>query len=378
MAKKNMDKKEEEKTSKKQIKYLKSLYFSTGQGASYSSPSTLFLEIIRRGNKYDLTLKQVQHFFSQQVSYVLQKASKERVQRPSFDAFFRGYLIQIDLTYMQKYEKYNDGVKYLLGCTDTFSHLSFIEPIKDRSDKTVAEALQKIIDEMDFSVLFCLSDLGSEMKGPKMKRIFADNNIKHYFSQTGSAWSVERFFRSLKTRISKFFIEKRTFRYIDNLQKFVKSLNRTPSRTLDNMRPIDVNKSNQFQLYQFKQKALLKHKKRRYKFSINDKVVILLKKDLFQREFNQRWSRQIYEVHYRYKIQGIPLYKVKACDGLVLGSWYENELSYVSDKNKYKFYEIDKIIIDEGKRKQVIFKDHPKSCKVWLNSKEFKKYRYNK
>ena len=54
---------------------------------------------------------------------------------------------------------------------------------------------------------------------------------------------AERFIRTLKGRLYRFFTTKRTFRWIDVLPELVDKLNRTVSRATG-MRPIDINYEN--------------------------------------------------------------------------------------------------------------------------------------
>ena len=48
---------------------------------------------------------------------------------------------------MKKYSEENDDFKYLLNVIDTFSKYVWIEPLKDKTGKSIAEAFENIIEE---------------------------------------------------------------------------------------------------------------------------------------------------------------------------------------------------------------------------------------
>ena len=48
---------------------------------------------------------------------------------------------------MQKFSKWNKGYRYLLMVIDVFSKCGWIVPLKDKTGKTVANALKKIFKE---------------------------------------------------------------------------------------------------------------------------------------------------------------------------------------------------------------------------------------
>ena len=48
---------------------------------------------------------------------------------------------------MQAFSKFNRGVKYLLAVIDTFSKYGWLRPLKDKTGKSVALALETIFKE---------------------------------------------------------------------------------------------------------------------------------------------------------------------------------------------------------------------------------------
>ena len=48
---------------------------------------------------------------------------------------------------MQSLSNYNDGVKFLLTCIDTFSKYAWVRPLKNKSGQSVTEAFKSILNE---------------------------------------------------------------------------------------------------------------------------------------------------------------------------------------------------------------------------------------
>lgn len=44
--------------------------------------------------------------------------------------------------------KYKNGVKYLLVCVDLFSRFAWVKPLKTKTSRAVADAMQEIINYM--------------------------------------------------------------------------------------------------------------------------------------------------------------------------------------------------------------------------------------
>ena len=361
----------EKKLNKKQLKYLQNIYNTPSHGASFSSPIKLYQEIQNR-NKYNISLRQIKNYLSEQESYALTKNVREKSIKPHFISYFKFYLLQTDLVNMVRYSKDNDGITYLLSVLDTFSRFLWISPLKDRKGKTVSDAFETILNNINENVLYICSDKGIEYKSLDWKNLMTRYNIKHYFSTTGSCNLVERIHRYLKSKIMKYMVKHNTFRYIDVLDKLVSSYNRTIHSTT-NKKPIDVNTNNQYDIYMHVKNNQKKIKKKSFLFALGDNVKISLKRTIYDREQTLRWTREYFQVARRYRNQSVNLYKLRDCTNEVMfGSFYENELQKYKVNPKKMFY-VDKILKREGNKSLVTFQDFPEKCKEWVDNKYIKK-----
>ena len=89
-----------------------------------------------------------------------------------------GHRWQIDIINMKYLEgKYQiDTYRYLLQIIDVYSRYNMPEPLKSKTSKDVAIALEKVILN-HVSPLNIQCDNGAEFRGPEMKRLISKYNI---------------------------------------------------------------------------------------------------------------------------------------------------------------------------------------------------------
>ena len=99
---------------------------------------------------------------TRQDAYTVHKPLRQRFRRRR--TFTKGNhdLWQTDLVDMQSLSNYNDGVKFLLTCIDTFSKYAWVRPLKNKSGQSVTEAFKLILNEE--IPLMLQNDKGTEYK----------------------------------------------------------------------------------------------------------------------------------------------------------------------------------------------------------------------
>jgi len=107
---------------------------------------------------------------------------------------------------------------------------------------------------------------------------------------------AERAIQTIKNMMHRYFNKQRTHRYVDVIQDIVKSYNATPHRSLNNIAPKDVNKANQANIWGY---MYLKPKKRTkgvtpYHFKVGDLVRISHKNMVFDRSYDEHFTREIF------------------------------------------------------------------------------------
>ncbi|CAB3989945.1 integrase core domain-containing [Paramuricea clavata] len=167
-------------------------------------------------------------------------------------------------------------------------------------------------------------DDGKEFYNVGVKSL-KEHNI-HYFS-TGTdkkAAIVERFNRTLKTRMWKYFTENKTIVWVDVLPDFVNSYNHSKHRTIG-MKPADVNENNKDEVWTKIYGYPLSHFPKP-KFKVGDRVRDMIVQGTFEKGYTPNYTNDVLEV-----FRGDPnMYKLKDSDDPdreILGRFYEHELS---------------------------------------------------
>ena len=143
---------------------------------------------------------------------------------------------------MQNLQAHTDGYKFLLVSVDVFSKFAIVYPLKNKSARSVKNGFIKSIQQRKPKSI--QTDRGTEYFNRLLQTWFKQNNIKHFASHNYDikAAIVERFLRTLKGRMWRYFTHHNTRRYIECLPKLGKSYNNTFHRTID-MSPNEASKT---------------------------------------------------------------------------------------------------------------------------------------
>jgi len=174
-------------------------------------------------------------------------------------------------------------------------------------------------------------------------------NIHHYwsFNDDIKAACVERYNRSLKTRMYRYFTAHHTNRWIDVLQSLVDSYNKSFHRTIG-MAPNDVTSelSTQIAERMYPPKVLPI-----WKFQIGDLVRITRYKHVFVKGYIQNWTVEMFVIAVRYSTDPVT-YGLKDLTGEeIKGRFYEQELQKVIKTDSE--YIIEKVLKTRKRNGQV-------------------------
>ena len=182
------------------------------------------------------------------------------------------------------------------------------------------------------------SDKGTEFLNSTFQSMLKRSGIKFYTSENEDlkASVVERFNRTLKTKMYRYFTYKNTRRYVDVLDDMLYSYNNTYHRSIG-MTPAEVNVDNEHTgrkcLYAIKPKS---HK---WKYDVGDRVRIAMQKRPFREGYLGEWSHEIFEI--KSSLPTVPVtYELVdlACES-IKGRFYNQELQKVT-KSDDEYYRI--------------------------------------
>ena len=181
---------------------------------------------------------------------------------------------------------------------------------------------------------------------------------------------VERWNRTMKEKILKYFTANNTNKYIDVPGDFVERYNNTRHSSIK-MTPVKVsNKENEVRVYRNLYPDLTRPPMRA-KFKTGDKVRILKKKGLFEKGFTLNWTEEVFTVS-KIQITNPVTYKITDLnDKEIQGTFYEQELQ----KTSQEVYRIEKIVKKGKTRSLVKWKGYPESFNSWVDNKDLIKYK---
>jgi hypothetical protein len=240
---------------------------------------------------------------------------------------------------MQKLAKYNEGYKYILTCVDVFSKHVWGRPIKDKKPETVRDAFQSILKE-GRRPWWLFTDRGKEFIGKPFQDLMIKKFITHYVATSPDvkAPNVERFNRTLKTRLWKYFTQRKSYRYLNVLQTLIQSINSSYSQPIG-CRPIDVNKNNEAKIRRRLYGSSVQGKQQKFKFSVGDPVRITREKGKFEKGYLPNFTSEVFTID-KCLARNPPVYKIKDSNGEeVEGIFYNQELvKAVPDTQRPKRY----------------------------------------
>ena len=199
----------------------------------------------RFAKTHRLPLKKAQRVLERDLAYTLHKPRRRRF--PTVPVIVGGLDDQwvADLVEVQPLAKYNRGIRYLLTVLDVLSKYAWVQPLKDKTGVALVKAFEKILKEGRRHPNRLQTDRGKEFYNRTFQRWLDEQDIKH-FSTEGDAKAsvVERFNRTLKERLYRYFTAANTLRFDDVLPELVQGYNATRHRSIG-MAPQDVTWDNE-------------------------------------------------------------------------------------------------------------------------------------
>lgn len=244
-------------------------------------------------------------------------------------------LWEIDLCDMKMYKKFNDNYTFLLSVIDVFSKYGWVYPLRNKTGKEITKVFHKILHDSNRKPITVQSDKGKEFKNSNFQNYLKHNNIRQRFPQilsTQKAAVVERFNRTIKEKMFKYFTANSTKRYIDILPNLIKSYNNSYHSTIK-MKPSDVNHSHVKQIYKIYKNLPKKDPRINLDLFEGDYVRIVRKKSTFEPGYTEKWTKEIFQVHKIINREPYPLFILKdSQDREVEGRFYYQELQKINKK----------------------------------------------
>ncbi len=325
---------------------MKKAYYTPSNPGSLGGKKRL-KDAVLKDSGVRLSDKEVSEWLAGEDAYTLHKTAPIKYKRNRVVVYGIDTQFQADLVDMSAYAKDNDGHKYLLTCIDVFSKFSWVRVLKNKSGIEVTKAFQSILKEGHVPQKL-QTDQGKEFFNKHFQDVMKKHDINHFATATDlKASVVERFNRTLKSRMWRFLTATNSRRYIDVLQDIIQGYNTSYHRSI-RMRPVDVDKVNEGQVFQNLYGDIKKQKKTVFNFKVGDVVRISKVRGPFAKGYEQNYTEEFFTVSLCIPRQP-PVYRLKDYDGDVIeGVFYEEELQKII-VSKNKSFKVEKIL---GQKKQ--------------------------
>ena len=259
---------------------------------------------------------------------------KRKFPRRKIIVHFPFQIFMADLVeYLQPdYRHANRNYGYILVVIDTFTKMAYARPVKKKDKFSVSKALQSILVELDHYPNTLITDEGLEFYNKNVQELLDNYGIHHYSIKTKMKASiVERFNRTLRQKLEKYFVRNKTKNWVDVLQNFISNYNDTPHRSIG-MPPSKVSDSNAEQVFnKLFPDIQLESKPRLARGNI---VRFLKEKTIFQKGYKQSWTNTLYKIKEVKQAAGRVWYKLETLAGdQIPGIKYYWELNLVAEND---------------------------------------------
>ena len=255
--------------AKEQI--LREVYFNPLTG--YGSREQLYRDVRAKG--VNVSWREVKEWLGHQSTHTRFKASIKKFKRRQTYSLGSGLFAQIDLVDMSAFESENDAYRRVLTTVDVFSRYAICVPIRRKFAKFTRPAvetfLDKYVEKFGREPEKIQSDDGGEFVNQNVLSLFQERGITHYSTRlTGKkAAVVERFNKSLKSVMWKYFHKAGHHKWVDVLQDLVANINSRLNRSIG-MAPDEVTHENSYEVFARLYGKTLPYEEPKYK--VGDRV----------------------------------------------------------------------------------------------------------
>ena len=228
-----------------------------------------------------LSMKKIKMYLERKPSFNKYRSRRLRFPRLKVVVNDRNEIWSVDLAYVDKLAKYNNGVKYLLVAVDCLSRYLRVEPLKTKYATETAQIFKMMIKHKQPELLVAFKARCTE-RGDHLYSTFSEK--KSAFAETN--------IRSLQNIIYRHLEEKWTYPYLDKLDAFVESINSRVNRTIK-LAPKKVTKKNVPRLVSLTAKT---ENSQKPKFYICDFVHIVKKEETFGKGYKHLFTDEVFEI----------------------------------------------------------------------------------
>src|SRR5258705_11513198 len=317
---------------------LSELYYNPELPSSFGGVDPLAKAAKEKG----INKKQFLEWLETQRTYTLHKPVRYHFPRNRVLVYGLDEEWQADLIEFANLARFNQDFRFILVSIDILSKFAWGVPLKNKTQEEVIRGFKVMFDSGRHPMKL-QTDAGGEF-GPNVQKFLHDKGIKHFVSRNEDIKCsvIERFIKTIKLRLFRYFTQQGKQVYVDVLPKFVKSYNQSFHRSIG-MRPVDVTSDEANRAHSNLYKDTIVAAAPSSNFKIGDKVRLAIRKHAFSRSFHQLWTEEIFTITKIIKRTPYPVYTVSESDGTeITGTFYPRELQKVNPPQD--IYTVEKVL----------------------------------
>lgn len=304
-------------------------YLDASKPGSFSGLESFYRALKARGQP--VKKKELKTWMEGQTAYTLHKTARRKFKRNKVFSQGIDHIWQIDLVDMRNISGSNNRYNYMLTCIDVFSKFAWVVPMLKKTGISVENALKEIFSQGRIPKKI-QSDEGKEFLNKNVKALLSKHQIELYILDSEMKASViERFNRTLKEKMYRYFTANRVKRYLNVIQDIVHSYNHSFHRSIKTI-PANITVMNEESIRKILYKEdfnIHNNYDFRFKFRIGDIVRISKHKKIFHKGYTPNWSDEIFQIVERHP-RVPPVYTIKDSENAIVeGVFYEPELQKI-------------------------------------------------
>ena len=217
---------------------------------------------------------------------------------------FVDYQWDVDTANMTFYKKENDHNAFFVLAIDTLSKFIWTVALRSTTGQEMVLALKRMFAS-GRKPTHLRSDQGTEFVNRNVKALLKKEGVTFFVTHNVvKASYAERAIKTIKSRLVRYMTHKQTHRWIDILPKVTESYNQTYHRSIKRS-PQSVKPTDSVELWKRQYDTIPDSNSNRrhvsavpkFKYKVGDLVSVSFLRRPFQREYDERWSRELFVVN---------------------------------------------------------------------------------